>query len=112
MTRMERGDPAIAFAADRFFSEPSGECDTAIREVRFPKPDEVADFHAEELLKMFGSRAGYEIGLLVKQSGFRPQQKYAAILAEGKRAADALRASCSEKIPAAAQSAVQKVFGA
>ena len=39
-------------------------------------------------------------------------QKYAAILAEGKRAADALRASCSEKIPAAAQSAVQKVFGA
>ena len=38
-------------------------------------------------------------------------QKYAAILAEGKRTADALRASCSEKIPAAAQSAVQKVFG-
>lgn len=38
-------------------------------------------------------------------------QKYAAILAEGKRTADALRASCSGKIPAAAQSAVQKVFG-
>ena len=66
---------------------------------------EQADAHAERAPPPGGEETA---GAGERKAG----QKYAAILAEGKRAADALRASCSEKIPAAAQSAVQKVFGA
>lgn len=40
------------------------------------------------------------------------EERYRAILAEGARRAEGFRAACAQKVPAAAQDVLQKVFGA
>ena len=78
--RMDGCNPAVAFAPDCFSTEVSGERDTAIWKIRFPKSDIVPDFKTEEILKMSGTAGGDVIGLVIKESGFRSEEHHAAFL--------------------------------